>query len=42
MEFNEIPDKIVKRFEGKDFIFLPISRGEKREGCIEKDEYTKG
>jgi Peroxiredoxin len=31
MEFQEIPEKIVKHFEGKNFVLLPISRGEKRE-----------
>lgn len=31
MEFNEMPDKIVKRFENKDFVLVAISRGEKRE-----------
>jgi Peroxiredoxin len=41
MEFNEIPDKIVKRFEGKDFIFLPISRGEKREVVLKKMNILK-
>lgn len=30
-EFKEIPEKIVKHFEGKNFVLLPISRGEKRE-----------
>jgi peroxiredoxin len=30
-EFKEIPEKIVKHFEGKNFILLPVSRGEKRE-----------
>ena len=31
-EFNVIPDKIIKRFEGnEDFIFMPVSRGESRE-----------
>ena len=31
-EFNVIPDKIIKRFEGNaDFVFIPISREEKRE-----------
>jgi peroxiredoxin len=30
-EFKEIPKKIVKHFEGKNFVLLPISRGEKRE-----------
>lgn len=28
MEFNEIPEKILKPFETKDFVFIPISRGE--------------
>ncbi len=36
MEFNEIPEKIVKRFEGQDFVFLPVSRGEKRETVADK------
>ena len=28
-EFKEIPEKIIKRFEGEeDFVFIPISRGE--------------
>jgi len=31
MEFNEIPVQIIKRFEGKDLVFLAISRGETRE-----------
>ena len=36
-EFKEIPEKIVKRFEGKeDFIFVPISRGEDRETVQKK------
>ena len=30
-EFKEIPEKIVKHFEGKNVVLLPISRGEKRE-----------
>jgi peroxiredoxin len=36
MEFFEIPDQIIKRFKGKDFVFLPISRGEKREVVMSK------
>lgn len=28
MEFHEIPAKIIDRFEGEDFVFVPISRGE--------------
>ena len=28
MEFYEMPSKILKPFEDKDFVFLPISRGE--------------
>ena len=28
MEFNEIPSKIIASFKSKDFVFLPISRGE--------------
>jgi peroxiredoxin len=31
MEFNEIPDQIIKHFKGKDFVLLAISRGETRE-----------
>ena len=31
MEFNEMPDKIVKRFENKDFVLVAISRGEKHD-----------
>jgi peroxiredoxin len=31
-EFKVIPDKLIKRFAGNpDFIFIPVSRGEKRE-----------
>jgi peroxiredoxin len=36
MEFNEIPDQIIKRFEGKDFVLLAISRGETREAVAAK------
>ena len=36
-EFKEIPEKLIKRFEGKDnFVFLPISRGESRETVQKK------
>ena len=36
-EFKEIPEKLIKRFEGNDnFIFLPISRGENRETVQKK------
>jgi peroxiredoxin len=28
MEFKEIPEKILKAFEGENFVFIPISRGE--------------
>ncbi|HLO57900.1 MAG TPA: TlpA disulfide reductase family protein [Bacteroidales bacterium] len=41
MEFNEIPDKILKPFEGKDFVFLPVSRGEKPEVVKKKTEDLK-
>jgi peroxiredoxin len=42
MEFNEIPDKIVKRFENKDFVLVAISRGEKREVVADKMKKLKG
>ena len=36
-EFKVIPEKIIKRFEGKeDFIFIPISREESRETVQKK------
>lgn len=31
MEMNKIPDEILKRFKGKDFVLLAISRGELQE-----------
>lgn len=34
-EMQRIPEEIVKRFEGQDFVLLAISRGEKRE-TVEK------
>lgn len=30
MEFHEIPGKIIAPFKDKDFVFLPVSRGETR------------
>ncbi|MDR0765530.1 MAG: TlpA family protein disulfide reductase [Odoribacteraceae bacterium] len=30
-EFKRVPDEIVKRFEGKDFVYLAISREDPRE-----------
>lgn len=41
-EFKEMPEKIVKHFEGKDFALLPISRGEKREVVEGKMKSLKG
>ena len=36
-EFSEIPEKLLKRFEGNsDFVFIPISRGESRETVQKK------
>lgn len=35
-EFMVIPEKILKPFEGEDFVFLPISRQEKREIVTKK------
>jgi thiol-disulfide isomerase/thioredoxin len=41
-EFKLIPDKILKRFEGKtDFVFIPVSRGETRETVSEKMKQLK-
>lgn len=31
LEMNKVPDEIIKRFKGKDFVMLAISRGELRE-----------
>jgi peroxiredoxin len=37
MEFKEIPEKILKRFEGRpDFVFIPVSRGETHETVRDK------
>jgi len=37
MEFNDIPEKLLKRFAGKaDFVFIPISREESRETVQKK------
>ncbi|MDR2679880.1 MAG: TlpA family protein disulfide reductase [Tannerella sp.] len=42
MEFKEIPDKILKRFEGKsDFVFIPVSREETRETVRNKMNQLK-
>jgi peroxiredoxin len=41
-EFKEIPDKILKRFEGNaGFVFIPVSRGETRETVLEKMNQLK-
>lgn len=41
-EFKEIPDKILKRFEGNpDFIFIPVSRGETHETVRKKMNQLK-
>ena len=41
-EFKVIPEKIIKRFEGKvDFVFIPISREEKRETVENKMNQLK-
>lgn len=31
MEFHELPEAILQKYKAKDFVFLPISRGEPRE-----------
>jgi peroxiredoxin len=37
MEFNEVPEKLLKRFAGKaDFVFIPVSREETRETVQKK------
>ncbi|WP_320051678.1 TlpA disulfide reductase family protein [uncultured Acetobacteroides sp.] len=36
MEFNEMPDKIVKRFENKDFVLVAISWGEKHDAVASR------
>ena len=42
-EFKEIPDKILKRFEGNpDFVFIPVSRGETHETVRKKMDQLKG
>jgi len=41
-EFNEIPEKIIKRFEGKaDFVFIPVSREETFETVQKKMNQLK-
>ncbi len=36
MEFSEIPEKILKPFGNKDFVFIPIAIGQKRETVAQK------
>lgn len=36
MEFAEFPEKILDRFKGKDFVFIPISIGESKEEVEKK------
>jgi len=41
-EFKEIPDKLLKRFEGNpDFVFIPVSRGETDETVRKKMNQLK-
>jgi peroxiredoxin len=41
-EFEEIPDKIIRRFgDHADFVFLPISRGETKETVRKKIDQLK-
>ena len=41
-EFNEIPEKILKRFDGKkDFVFIPVSREETLETVRNKMKELK-
>ncbi|MDT0553778.1 TlpA disulfide reductase family protein [Urechidicola vernalis] len=41
MEFAEIPDKILKQFGDKDFIFVPIAIGQKKETVSQKMPHLK-
>lgn len=41
MEFNALPDQILTPFQGDDFVFLPISCGEKQEVVAKKMEKLK-
>jgi len=41
MEFYALPDKILAPFSGDDFVFLPISCGEKQEVVAKKMEKLK-
>lgn len=36
MEFTEIPDKILRLYEGKDFVFIPISVAESKDKVATK------
>lgn len=40
-EFEEFPDAIVKPFAGKDFVLLPVARGEDRATVAKKMESLK-
>ena len=40
-EFKEIPDKVLKPFATKDFVFIPISRGENESLVKQKMENFK-
>lgn len=37
LEFNELPAKIITPFKDQAFVFLPISRGEKKELVAQKN-----
>ncbi|TYA92106.1 TlpA family protein disulfide reductase [Seonamhaeicola marinus] len=41
MEFSEIPEKILKPFGAKDFVFVPIAIGQKKETVSKKMEQLK-
>ena len=41
-EFKEVPEKLLKPLEGQNFVFLPVSRQEKREVVAKKMAHLKG
>ncbi|MGN6248710.1 MAG: TlpA family protein disulfide reductase [Ginsengibacter sp.] len=41
MEFYELPTKIIAPFKGKDFVFLPVSIGEKKVTVIKGMKYLQ-
>jgi len=41
MEFKELPEKVLKRFNTEDFVFIPISRGENESLVKEKMKSLK-